>query len=131
MNHFNTFWDVIWTFFWAFAFIAYLIALFSIITDLFRDREMSGILKAVWLIFLFFLPFLTALIYLIARGDGMARRSAEQAKANQERAHEYIRDVAGSPSAADEIAKAKALLDNGTITAEEYDKLKTTALAGA
>lgn len=128
MNHFNTFWDVIWTFFWAFAFIAYLIALFSIITDLFRDREMSGILKAVWLIFLFFLPFLTALIYLIARGDGMARRSAEQAKANQERAHEYIRDVAGS-SASDEIAKAKGLLDNGTITAEEYEKLKATALA--
>lgn len=129
MDYFNSFWHVIWAMFWMFAFVAYLIALFSIITDLFRDHELSGWVKAVWVIFLFFLPFLTALVYLIVRGDGMARRSAKEARANQERANDYIRDVAGT-SASDEIAKAKSLLDAGTINQAEYDKLKAAALAG-
>ncbi len=128
MDYFNSFWHIIWTMFWVFAFVAYLIALFSIITDLFRDKDLSGIAKAVWVIFLFFLPFLTALIYLIARGDGMARRSAKEAKASQERANEYIREVAGT-SPADEIAKAKGLLDAGVISSDEYERLKAAALA--
>ena len=72
MSIFSTIWDVVWTFFWIFAFIAYLIALFSIVTDLFRDTKLGGWAKAIWLVFLFSLPFLTALVYLIARGDGMA-----------------------------------------------------------
>jgi hypothetical protein len=61
-------WDLLWVFFWAFAFVAYLVALFSIIGDIFRDRQLNGWLKAIWLIFLVFLPFLTALVYLIVRG---------------------------------------------------------------
>ncbi|CCH77570.1 conserved hypothetical protein [Nostocoides japonicum T1-X7] len=128
MDYFSSFWHVIWAMFWMFAFVAYLIALFSIITDLFRDREMNGWLKALWVLFLFFLPFLTALVYLIFRGDGMARRNVKEAKASQERADDYIRQVAGT-SPADEIAKAKSLLDAGTITQDEYDKLKAAALA--
>lgn len=127
MSYFQDFWSVLWTLFWMFAFVAYLITLFSIVQDLFRDRDLRGIVKAIWLVFLFFLPFLTALIYLIARGDGMARRAAELSQARQAHADDYIRGVAGN-SPSEEIAKAKALLEAGTITPEEYENLKAAAL---
>ena len=74
------FWSVIWLFFWGFAFVAYLFALFAVITDIFRDHELSGWLKAVWIIFLVFVPFLTVLVYLIARGRSMAERQAKSAE---------------------------------------------------
>jgi hypothetical protein len=124
----SDFWDIIWWFVWAFVFIAYLFALFSIITDLFRDRELSGWWKAVWLIFLVVLPFVTALVYLIARGRGMAERSARSAIAARKAGDAYIRDVAGSGSPGQQIAQAKALLDEGAITAEEFAALKDHAL---
>lgn len=107
-------------------FISYLFALFSIIGDVLRDRSLSGGLKAVWVICLIFFPLLTALVYLIVRGGGMAERAAAQAQQNKAAADDYIRSVAGSPS--DEIARAKALLDAGTISQPEYDKLKAKAL---
>jgi ABC-type multidrug transport system fused ATPase/permease subunit len=130
MNFWNSFWDVIWWFLWAFVFIAYLMVLFAIIGDLFRDHKLSGWWKAVWIIFLIFVPFLTALIYLIARGRGMAERSQREAKQYQAATDAYIRQTAGSAaSPSDEIAKAKALLDAGTISQQEYDQLKTKALA--
>lgn len=130
MSFWESFWDLIWWFLWAFAFIAYLFALFAIIGDLFRDQKLNGWWKAVWIIFLIFVPFITALIYLIARGNGMAERSARDAKAAQAATEAYIRQTAGAASSpSDEIAKAKALLDSGTITAAEYEALKAKALA--
>lgn len=123
----NNFWNVIWLIFWAFAFIAYLFALFAIIGDLFRDRTLNGWWKAVWVIFLIFLPFLTALVYLIARGRGMAERQARDVQQAQSQADDYIRQVA-SASPADDIAKAKQLLDQGVISAGEFDALKAKAL---
>jgi uncharacterized membrane protein len=120
-------WDFIWMFFTIFVFFAWLMALFSIIGDLFRDRALSGWAKAVWLLFLIFVPFLTALVYLIARGSGMAERAASQAKAQKSATDDYIRSVSGG--AAGEIAQAKALLDAGTITQAEFDALKAKALA--
>jgi ABC-type multidrug transport system fused ATPase/permease subunit len=120
-------WDFIWMFFTIFVFFAWLMALFSIISDLFRDRALSGVAKAVWLIFLIFVPFLTAIVYLIARGSGMAERAASQAKAQKAAADDYIRTVAGGAAA--EISQAKALLDAGTITQGEFDALKAKALA--
>jgi predicted PurR-regulated permease PerM len=129
MDFWNNIWDVFWFFFWSFAFIAYLFALFSIVADLFRDRTLNGWWKALWIVFLVFVPFLTALVYLVSRGRGMAERSQRQAQEAQTRADDYIRNVA-APSSADEIAKAKALLDSGTITADEYAALKSRALAG-
>jgi hypothetical protein len=119
-------------FFWVFVFFAYLMVLFSIIGDLFRDSELNGWVKAIWIIFLIFVPFLTALIYLIARGNGMTKRSIAQATEMRKAQDEYIRATAGSAggsSAADDIAKAKALLDSGTITQAEFDALKVKALA--
>jgi hypothetical protein len=130
MNFWENFWELIWWFLWAFAFIAYLMALFAIIGDLFRDHTMNGWAKAVWIFFLIFVPFLTALVYLIARGSGMAERSQKEAKQYQAATDEYIRQAAGAPpSPSDEIAKAKALLDAGTISQGEYDLLKSKALA--
>jgi hypothetical protein len=123
----NNFWNVIWLIFWAFAFVAYLFALFAIIGDLFRDRKLNGWWKALWIIFLIFLPFLTALVYLIARGRGMAERQARDVQQAQSQADDYIRTVA-SASPADDIAKAKQLLDQGVITAGEFDALKAKAL---
>ena len=123
----SDFWSWVWLFLWSFAFIAYLFALFAIISDLFRDHKLNGWWKALWIIFLIFVPFLTALVYLIARGPGMAERSQKEARQVQQSTDAYIRQVA-TASPADEIAKAKALLDAGTITPEEFAHLKSVAL---
>jgi len=124
----GSFWDLIWWFLVAFIFIAYLFALFAIIGDLFRDHELNGFAKAIWIIFLIFVPFLTALIYLIARGKGMAERGAAQAKELQAAQDQYIKSVAGS-SPSEEIAKAKSLLDAGAINQAEFDHIKSRALS--
>ena len=121
-------WDFIWMFFTIFVFFAWLLALFSIIGDLFRDRELSGWAKALWLLALIFVPFLTALVYLIARGKGMAERAGAQAKAQQAAADDDIRSVAGS-SPTTELTQAKALLDSGAISAAEFEALKAKILA--
>jgi hypothetical protein len=125
MTHF---WDIIWTSFLIFAFVAYILILIGIITDLFRDTKLNGWLKAIWILFLVWLPYLTAFVYLIGRGRGMAERQQEAADRGRKIAHEYIRDSSGySPSA--EIAQAKALFDSGAITEQEYATLKARALA--
>ncbi|WP_063007578.1 SHOCT domain-containing protein [Nocardia kruczakiae] len=121
-------WDVFWLIIMSFAFAAYLMLLFWIFTDLFRDHGTSGWVKAIWVVFLFVLPLLTSLVYLIVRGGGMAQRSAQAAKQVEQAQDAYIKEVAGTSSAA-QIADAKRLLDEGTITAEEFDRLKTRALA--
>jgi hypothetical protein len=122
-------WNIIWLLFWSFAFVAYLFALFAIIADLFRDQELNGWWKALWIIFLIFVPFLTALIYVIARGRGMAERSMKDAAETQRETDSYIRSVAGAGgSPTDEIAKAKKLLDDGTITPDEYAAIKAKVL---
>lgn len=127
MSFLSTIWDAVWFFLGVFVFLVYLMALFTIITDLFRDRKMSGWVKAIWLVFLMFVPFLTALIYLITRGSGMAERSAAVHRNAQEATNAYIRSVAGSAPAT-EIAQAKQLLDTGAISQAEYDQLKMKVL---
>jgi hypothetical protein len=122
------FWDVVWFIIISFAFVAYLMVMFSILTDLFRDRETGGFAKAVWVIALIFLPFLTALIYLVARGRGMADRSMQEAKTMQQQQEAYIRDVAGK-NPVDQVAQARKMLDAGEISQAEYERLKEKALA--
>lgn len=124
-----SFWDVVWFIFISFAFVAYLMVMFSIITDLFRDRETSGWAKAVWIVLLIFFPLITALVYLIARGSGMTERSMRTAEAMKEQQDSYIREVAGQASPVDQVAKAKAMLDAGAISQSEFDALKAKALA--
>ncbi|WP_435198422.1 SHOCT domain-containing protein [Janibacter sp. GS2] len=123
-----SFWDVLWLIIVSFGFIFYLVMLFSIIGDLFADHETKGIVKAVWVVLLLFLPLLTALVYLIVRGDGMARRRARSVQSAVDSQEAYIKSVATS-SPAEQIQKAKGLLDEGTITQEEYDALKSKALS--
>jgi hypothetical protein len=124
----SNFWDLIWLMFSAFMFVAYLSIMIQVVADLFRDSELGGGSKAIWLIGLIALPFLTALIYVIARGSGMARRQQAAFQRSQSEAESYIRQVAGK-SPADQIADAKRLLDAGTISADEYARLKAKALA--
>ncbi len=124
----DTFWHGLWSLVLIFAFVAYLIILFNILIDLFyRDHKTSGWVKAIWVIFLLVLPYLTALVYLIARGNGMAVRAREAAAAAKKETDEYIRGAAGR-SPAQEIADAKQLLDTGAITQQEFDSLKAKAL---
>ncbi|MFF1633837.1 SHOCT domain-containing protein [Leifsonia sp. NPDC058248] len=122
------FWDFVAYFFWIFVWVAYLMVLFSIIADIFRDHSLNGWLKALWIIFLVFVPFLTALIYLVARGRGMSERQMAMAQREQADTNTYIRSVASTGSAADDIAKAKTLLDSGAITPAEFETLKAHAL---
>jgi hypothetical protein len=124
----GSFWDLIWWFLAIFIFFAYLMVLFSIISDLFRDHKLSGWWKALWIVFLLVTTWLGALVYLIVRGKGMGERSAAQAQAIHRAQEEYIKQAAGT-SPSDEIAKAKALLDAGTITQAEYDQIKARALS--
>ncbi|WP_407446182.1 SHOCT domain-containing protein [Rhodococcus sp. (in: high G+C Gram-positive bacteria)] len=121
------FWDIMWYIIVCFAFIAYLIMLWLIISDLFANRDQSGWVKAIWIVFLFIFPLLTGLVYLVVHGRGMAERSAREAAQIKSAQDNYIREVAGK-SPADQIADAKALLDAGTITEDEFQVLKSHAL---
>ena len=123
-----SFWDVVWFIVISFAFVAYLMVMFSIIADLFRDRETSGIMKAVWIVCLIFFPLITALVYLIARGSGMAERQMQSAASMKQQQDAYIRDVAATSSPADQIAQARKMLDEGVISQPEYERLKEKAL---
>ena len=122
------FWDIMWYIIVCFAFIAYLIMLWLIISDLFANRDQSGWVKAIWIVFLFIFPLLTGLVYLVVHGRGMAERSAREAAQIKSAQDNYIREVAGK-SPAEQIADAKALLDAGTITEDEFQALKSHALA--
>ncbi|WAC53750.1 SHOCT domain-containing protein [Gordonia sp. SL306] len=124
----DSFWDFIWYTIVIFAFVAYLMVLWFIITDLFRDKKASGWLKAVWVVFLIILPYITAIVYLLVKGRGMSERQAEAAQQAKQATDSYIQSVAGK-SPAEHIADAKGLLDAGTITQEEFDALKAKALS--
>lgn len=123
----QNFGDFIWFFLVSFLFIAYLMILFSIIGDLFRDHKQSGWIKAIWIVFLVVVPFITAFVYLIIRGQGMAKRQAVAIADAQSEADSYIKQIAGT-SHADEIAKAHALKESGAITAVEFTALKKKVL---
>lgn len=126
----DSFWDFFWFIISFFLLMSYLLVLFQVIGDLFRDRDTSGGKKAVWIFFLIFLPLITSLVYLVVRGKGMAERSAAAMQAAQTDAEAYIRSIsAGAGSPADEIARAKALLDAGAIDETEFAALKAKALA--
>ena len=126
-----SFWEFLWYVLVSFAFVAYLMVMFSILSDLFRDRDTSGVAKAIWVVGLIFLPFITSLVYLIARGSGMAERSMRSAAMLRQQQDAYIREVAGRTTPTDQITQARALLDAGVISQAEYDALKTKALAPA
>ena len=129
-----SFWDIVWFIFITWIFVAYLMVMFRIIWDIFRNEESSGVVKALWIVALIFLPFVTALVYLIANGRGMTERSVRAAAEHQHQQDTYIRQVAGTSSSSsptEQITQARALLDSGAITQPEYEALKAKALGGA
>jgi hypothetical protein len=112
-----------------FLFVAWIMVLFTILSDLFRDHEMSGWGKAIWVVFLIFIPFLTALIYLIARGSGMRDRALKEQAEAKKHFDEYVRDTAGT-SSVDQLANLAELHDKGKISDAEYEQMKAKLLAG-
>lgn len=124
-----SFWDILWLLVWSFFLVSYLMVLFNILGDLFRDHGLSGGAKALWVVFLLVVPAIAAIVYLIARGEGMAGRARAQARADEEAARTYIREAAGARTPAEEIATAKSLLDSGVISSEEFDTIKARALS--
>lgn len=126
-----TFGQVLLTVLEVFLFAAWLMILFVIIGDLFRDHGLSGWAKAAWVLFLIFVPFLAALIYLIARGDGMRERSLAQQQEAQKQLDAYIRQTAGSggASAADELTKLSKLHDEKKLSDEEFERAKAKIVA--
>ena len=122
------FWDAVVLMASTFFFNAYQIGLFQVNVDLFRDTEKGGGAKVLWIIGLIFLPLLTALIYVVARGKGMSERQRAAVRSAKSDTEAYIRDVAGK-SPADQIADAKKLLDAGIINNDEFTRLKSKALA--
>jgi len=122
------FWDYLWLTLSVFFFVAYLMVLFHVVTDVFRDGDLSGWGRALWLLALVLVPAVTAIVYVVARGGGMVQRSERAARQAREATDDYIRSVA-TTSPAEQIAAARQLLDQGAVTQEEYETLKARALA--
>ena len=124
----SNFWDLVWLMLSTFIFVAYLMVMFQIVVDLFRDPDLGGGSKVLWILGLIFVPVLTAIIYIIARGKGLTARQHAALNRAKSDTDAYIRGVAGK-SPASQIAEAKALLDAGTISPDEFAKLKAKALS--
>lgn len=122
----NLFWTMLWFFLW----VMWLFLLFKVITDIFRDHELSGWAKAGWLVLVLLLPYLGVFVYLVVRGRSMGKRDAKQAQESEKAFQEYVQKAAGGPrhSAADELAKLSTLKEKGDITPEEFNRAKEKLL---
>jgi hypothetical protein len=118
--------DILWTMIIFFAWVAWFWILITVFADLFRRHDVGGWGKAAWVVFLIVVPFLGTLVYLIAQHDGMRERSVKDAETQKAAFDQYVREAAGGSAA--EIAKAKELLDAGTISQAEFDSIKAKAV---
>jgi hypothetical protein len=121
--------EVFWTMLIFFAFVVWLWILFTVLADIFRRHDTSGFAKVVWIIFIVVLPYLGVFVYLIAEHKGMTERAMKQQEAAQAQVDKYVQSVAAKGDPTEQIAKAKQLLDSGTITQAEFDQIKQKALA--
>jgi len=117
-------WEALVSIFWFFLLVAWFWLLITIVTDIFRDRSLSGWGKGLWCLFVVLLPWLGVLVYLIARGGSMHERSIEHAQQSEQELRRYVQETAGSSSMADELAKLVDLRDRGAISAAEYEAAK-------
>jgi hypothetical protein len=118
-----------WTVFEIFLWVIWIWILIYVFIDIFRSRDLSGWAKALWFIFVLFIPLIGVLVYLIARGGSMHERAVKEAQQQDQEARRYIQDVAGAPSSADQLAKLADLRDRGVITADEFEQQKAKVLA--
>jgi hypothetical protein len=122
-------WDVIVSTFWFMLLLAWIWLIISILSDIFRDRELSGGGKALWTLLLIFLPWVGALAYLIARGGSMNERTVQAAQANEERMRAYVKEAAGTKSMAEQLSELEELRDGGVITGAEYEQARAKVLS--
>jgi ABC-type multidrug transport system fused ATPase/permease subunit len=121
----GAFWTILEIFLW----VLWIWVLIYVFIDIFRSRDLSGWAKALWFIFVLFIPLIGVLVYLIARGDKMHERAVQQAQQADSDARAYIQQAAGSPSTADQLTKLAELRDRGVITADEFEREKAKLLA--
>jgi hypothetical protein len=122
--------DLFWTMFMIFLWVVWIWLLITIFIDIFRDKELNGFAKAMWILFVLVLPFLGVLVYVIVRGTSMHERQAQQAASREEAAVAYIQEAAGADTgSADEIAKLVQLHNDGVLTDDEFAAQKAKALA--
>ena len=124
-----SFWSVFWDLLLLFAWIVWFWLAITVFADLFRRHDISGWGKAAWIVFVIILPYIGVLVYLIAQHQGIADRNVKQAQVAQQQFDSYVQSVAAQTDPSDQIARAKQLLDQGTITQAEFDQLKSKALA--
>ena len=117
-----------WTIFEIFLWVLWIWILIYVFIDIFRSRDLSGWGKALWFIFVLFIPLIGVLVYLIARGSSMQQRAQQEARQQDQAARQYIQDVAGAPSTADQLTKLAELRDKGVITPEEFEREKAKVL---
>jgi hypothetical protein len=122
--------EVVWTMFIFFGFVVWLWLLFTVIGDIFRRHDTGGFAKVLWMIFIIVLPFLGVFVYIVVEHKGMTERSIKQQESTQAQVEEYLRSAAAQGDPSEQIAKAKALLDQGAIDQAEFDHIKQQALAG-
>jgi hypothetical protein len=121
--------EVFWTMLIFFAFVVWIWILFTVLADIFRRHDTSGFSKVLWIIFIIILPYFGVFIYLIAEHTGMTERAMKQQEAAQAQVDKYVQSVSVKGDPTEQIAKAKGLLDSGTITQAEFDSIKQKALA--
>jgi high-affinity K+ transport system ATPase subunit B len=123
--------EVVWTMLVFFAFVVWIWIMFTVLADIFRRHDSSGFVKVLWIIFIIVIPYFGVFIYLIAEHQGMTERSIKAQQDAQAQVDQYVQSVAAKSDPAEQIAKAKQLLDSGTITQTEFDQIKQKALAAA
>jgi len=121
----GAFWTILEIFLW----VIWIWILIYVFIDIFRSRDLSGWGKALWFLFVLFIPLIGVLVYLIARGDKMHERAVQQAQQQDEAARRYIQQAAGAPNTADQLAQLADLRDRGVITADEFEREKAKLLA--
>jgi hypothetical protein len=125
----SDFWDVIVWMFWFMLLVIWISLFIRVIGDIFRDRELGGGAKALWVLLLIILPWLGILIYLIVRGKSMNERTIQAVQSQEASFRSYVQDAAGTSSMADELQQLAALRDAGTITPADYEQAKAKILA--
>jgi hypothetical protein len=118
-----------WSMLWFFLLFAWLMALFYVLMDIFRSHDMGGFAKAIWILFVLFLPFLGVFVYLIARGDKMTEHAREQQQAQEAAFKSYVQETTASSGPADQLAQLAQLRDSGAITEAEYESGKAKILS--
>jgi energy-coupling factor transporter transmembrane protein EcfT len=122
--------EVFWTMLIFFAFVIWIWILITVLIDLFRRRDISGWIKVLWIIFIVLLPYLGVFVYLIAEHKGMTERAVKEQTEAKAEFDQYVQSVAAQSDPTEQIAKAKQMLDAGTITQTEFEQIKRKALAG-